>query len=258
MDKNSFKNHLWCEVWSKVPNYNFYTKCFFIFRETPEDFKTADCLVTEMVNRYNKINDCGYCDGIMAKTNDITLIDENVPYFKCDPHHNTIINFGLYASEITVFRRKLIDQNSESKTPELVHSPEEKEECKSSMGYKHDSGKARFDLIPTDALYMLSLLYTYGAKKYPERNWEKGMNWSQLYSAAQRHLSHFWNKEDIDPEFNLPHLVHAACNILNLVAYHIRGVGTDDRPDCNSSIEEIRKTFEPFYTNNEENDNEKG
>lgn len=69
-----------------------------------------------------------------------------------------------------------------------------------------------------------------GAEKYGERNWERGIAWSRVFAAALRHLWAWWRGENADPETGLPHLAHAACNLLFLLAYHRRQIGPDDRP----------------------------
>lgn len=98
-----------------------------------------------------------------------------------------------------------------------------------AAGRKDDHGKARFDLLPSDALAAFAQVVTVGAAKYGDRNWEAGMNWGRMYAAAQRHLNAFWSGEDDDPETGLPHLAHALCCIAFLLSYTLRGVGADTR-----------------------------
>ena len=102
-------------------------------------------------------------------------------------------------------------------------------------GIKHDSDKIRWELLPFDALESVAKIFTHGAKKYNDRNWEAGMNYSRLYGAAMRHLSSWFMKRNggTDPEFGESHLAHAACCILFLLAYEQRGmIKWDDRPDA--------------------------
>src|SRR5690606_23302953 len=66
--------------------------------------------------------------------------------------------------------------------------------------------EARYDLIPGEVLEMLARNYGRGAKKYDERNWEKGYDWSLSFAVLNRHLWQYWNGEDIDEELGLPHL----------------------------------------------------
>lgn len=100
---------------------------------------------------------------------------------------------------------------------------------KNEPGLRYDSGKARYDLIPSDALEDLASLYAYGANKYAERNWEKGMSWGRCFASLMRHSWAFWRGENIDPESGYHHMTHAAWNCLALVSYAKRGRGTDDR-----------------------------
>lgn len=96
-------------------------------------------------------------------------------------------------------------------------------------GVKDDDGKARWDLLPFDAVDCVADVLHYGAKKYAPRNWEKGMGWGRLFGAALRHLAAWATGNDLDAESGHPHLAHAACCILMLLALELRGVGTDDR-----------------------------
>lgn len=96
-------------------------------------------------------------------------------------------------------------------------------------GVKLDAGKPRTDLLPGDALLEVSAVLDYGARKYAERNWEKGMAWGRLSGAALRHLWAWARGEDVDPESGHRHLAHFACCALMLLALTMRGVGADDR-----------------------------
>ncbi len=94
---------------------------------------------------------------------------------------------------------------------------------------KDDSGKERFDLIPAMPLIELARVYTYGAAKYDDRNWEKGLFWGRVFAAAQRHLWRFWSGEDADAESGLSHLAHAAWCCLALMEYTKTHSELDDR-----------------------------
>lgn len=50
------------------------------------------------------------------------------------------------------------------------------------------AGKGRYDLITPIGLKRLALHYENGAKKYSERNWEKGMPLSWFIDSAIRHI----------------------------------------------------------------------
>lgn len=97
-------------------------------------------------------------------------------------------------------------------------------------GRKDDSGKLPWHLLPGDAIEEIVKVLQFGANKYSERNWEKGMLWSRCFSALMRHMWAWWRGEECDPETGLSHLAHAGCCILFLLAYEKRAVGNDDRP----------------------------
>lgn len=106
------------------------------------------------------------------------------------------------------------------------------EECDGVFGQegaKHDSEKVRMDLLSPLALHELSRVLTYGAQKYKDNNWRKGMSWSRLIGACLRHLFAFMRGEDVDAESNLPHLAHAMCCLMFLSEYQLTKNGTDDR-----------------------------
>lgn len=96
-------------------------------------------------------------------------------------------------------------------------------------GVKFDEGKPRADLLPSDSLWAVSEILSFGAAKYGDRNWEHGMGWGRLLGATFRHLFKFAIGEDYDAESEKLHLAHAACCVLMLLAYQLRDVGEDDR-----------------------------
>lgn len=51
------------------------------------------------------------------------------------------------------------------------------------------TGKGRYDLLPWDAIHELAIHCEEGAKKYQERNCEKGIPIHSLIDSAIRHLS---------------------------------------------------------------------
>ena len=69
-------------------------------------------------------------------------------------------------------------------------------------------GKGRYDLIPYEAIRRLAVHCEKGAKKYGERNCEKGIPVSSLVDSAMRHLAKY--NEGIQDE---DHLTAAFWNI---------------------------------------------
>ena len=98
-------------------------------------------------------------------------------------------------------------------------------------GEKDDQDKNRLELLPPEALEGTARVLTFGAKRYGERNWEKGIKYGRIYGALTRHMLAWWKGEDLDPETGESHLHHAGCCIAFLQTYHERGIKRlDNRP----------------------------
>ena len=102
-------------------------------------------------------------------------------------------------------------------------------EDKTVGGTKYDDGKLRYDLIPAYPMEQLAAVYTFGAKKYADYNWARGIKYSRLIAALFRHFWAFVRKEDIDPESGLPHLAHCLWNIATLLYFSKYREDLDDR-----------------------------
>jgi hypothetical protein len=96
------------------------------------------------------------------------------------------------------------------------------------FGAKRESneGRGRFDLLPYEAIEALAKWYEEGAKKYEDRNWEKGMPFSRYVGSAFRHLLAFMmGKEDED------HLAACAWNCFAIMHHQELGqTELDDMP----------------------------
>jgi len=98
-----------------------------------------------------------------------------------------------------------------------------------SEGVKHDKGKLRFDLIPSEAITGMAKALTHGLENHEPRNWEKGMDWSRPFAALQRHVWAWWRGETIDKDSGLNHLDCALAELAFLRTYQDRNVGQDNR-----------------------------
>jgi len=96
---------------------------------------------------------------------------------------------------------------------------------------KDDNGKVRYDLIPPGPLHVLAWVYTMGAEKYGDRNWESGLKWGRIFGATMRHLWAFWRGKLMDEESGLPHLAHAAWGCFTLMEYCRTHKELDDRSE---------------------------
>jgi hypothetical protein len=106
------------------------------------------------------------------------------------------------------------------------------EQQKQEPGKKHDAGKPRTELLPWPALFEVAKVLTKGAEQYGDWNWRKGMSYSRLIGAALRHIGAWADGKNIDPQWGLSHLAHAACCVLFLLTYELDqcpGNNFDDR-----------------------------
>lgn len=108
-----------------------------------------------------------------------------------------------------------------------------------NTGHKFDGDKDRWELVPPEIAALVAL-FTRGAKKYGDRNWEKGMSWGRIFGALMRHAWLWMAGEEYDQETGAHHMVAVAWNALILYVYTVRKVGIDDR-----NLTATQKT-EPF------------
>ena len=174
--------------------------------EEPHDPDDDDC-ISEVVYQRLKL---GYyksiCHKCKEKHNSLTL---------CAERHFIESAESMYESQYKQYICKCSGFE--------VEEPDEE-------GVKHDNNKPRYDLIPADALASMVDVLTFGADKYGDRNWEKGMAWTRLFAASMRHLWAWMRGEDLDPETGLPHTAHAMCCCMFLTSYMLRKDKHDDRP----------------------------
>lgn len=130
------------------------------------------------------------------------------------------------------------------------------------QGRRYNTGKLRYDLLPTGPIKDIVKVYTNGAHKYTiyedeennqilgknisledvvkrglkmvedgANNWRKGMSWKETAACAQRHIVAFLEGEDIDPDpiMQTKHLANAAWNLLALLEFYKTHPEMDDR-----------------------------
>lgn len=91
--------------------------------------------------------------------------------------------------------------------------------------------KMPMDLMPDPATVQFNLAFLEGALKYGQYNWRiAGVKVSTYIRAARRHLSKFWNGQDVDPVT----LVHELASVGACVAIMLDAIACgkliDDRP----------------------------
>lgn len=94
---------------------------------------------------------------------------------------------------------------------------------------RFNQGKLRFDLIPPSLDEEVAKALGFGAAKYGDNNWRKGLTWTSVIASLRRHLNAFENCEDIDEESGLLHLSCMAANIAFLIEFQKTHPELDDR-----------------------------
>jgi hypothetical protein len=89
-------------------------------------------------------------------------------------------------------------------------------------------GKGRCDLLPACALLRLARHYEEGAKKYDDRNWEKGIPIHVMIDSGYRHLLKY-----LDGQTDEDHLAAAAWNILGAMWMEEKRPDLQDIPSRN-------------------------
>lgn len=91
--------------------------------------------------------------------------------------------------------------------------------------------KVPWSVLPTPVLAEVALGMFEGALKYGRHNYRAiGVRASIYYDATQRHLTAWWEGEDLDPESRLSHITKAISSLTVLRDSMIRQNWTDDRP----------------------------
>jgi|SRR5579863_1275294 len=86
-------------------------------------------------------------------------------------------------------------------------------------GAKFDNGKLEHHLLSKDAIDGLIKILMFGKQKYDAWNWSKGIKYSRVYDALNRHMTAWFAGEEVDPETGLSHVYHAMCNAMFLAHY---------------------------------------
>lgn len=99
------------------------------------------------------------------------------------------------------------------------------------QGKRDNQGKKRFSIAPFGALEQVMAVGEFGAQKYGAKNYQKGMPVSGFLDSAFRHafVQFLIKGEDTDQESGLPHLAHAAWNLLAALEQMQRLPQFDDR-----------------------------
>lgn len=112
-------------------------------------------------------------------------------------------------------RAKMLNKKSKETNP------------KDSVG----TGKVPFSTVPSEVTAEVGLAMLEGARKYGRHNYRAvGVRASVYYDAALRHLTAWWEGQDIDPDSGLSHIVKCLACLYVLRDSQNIGNWVDDRP----------------------------
>jgi len=98
---------------------------------------------------------------------------------------------------------------------------------KDAVGIK----KVPFSVLAWRVLAEIGLALLEGARKYGRHNWRTaGVRASVYYDASFRHMTAWWEGEDIDPDSGLSHITKAMAGLMVLRDSMIEENWVDDRP----------------------------
>lgn len=103
------------------------------------------------------------------------------------------------------------------------HNVNFEEEChlcykNKEQGLKYDDGKLLVTLVQPEFVKGVAEVLTFGAKKYKPNSWQTVEDGKRRYEdALYRHWLAYLEGEEKDPESNLEHLKHLACNAMFLL-----------------------------------------
>lgn len=94
-----------------------------------------------------------------------------------------------------------------------------------SIGTKIDTTLVPYELIVSAAIGL-----NYGAQKYSERNFERGLSYSSLLGSIERHNKAIMDGEYFDAESGLPHYTLLASCVAMLCHNIMQSTVIDNRP----------------------------
>lgn len=87
---------------------------------------------------------------------------------------------------------------------------------KKEQGLRYNENKERWSLVDFESLKPMVKVLEFGAKKYGDHNWKKGLKTTEITESLLRHLTSYLNGEDNDKETGLPNAGHILCNAMFL------------------------------------------
>lgn len=97
------------------------------------------------------------------------------------------------------------------------------------QGIRENEGKLKWSLVSWKALEPMVRVLMFGASKYDNHNWKRGLKYTETCESLQRHMNSFLEGEDDDKESKLSHVAHILCNAMFLSYMYLFRKDMDDR-----------------------------
>jgi hypothetical protein len=112
---------------------------------------------------------------------------------------------------------------------ELLSSEDKHVEIEEVEFIKDDSGKLRYDLLPSFALNEVVKVLTFGSVKYSPNNYIKCTSLMRYAAATLRHFWSWMRGDNTDKESKLHPLAHCVCCLLFMLEILHTNPDADDR-----------------------------
>lgn len=109
------------------------------------------------------------------------------------------------------------------------YGPSEIDIADKALGLKYDDGKPRVDLVDPYFYLEMGRVLGYGASKYADENWRRGIPVKKLIGSMERHIAEFKRGQAIDVESLFENLAHVAINCMMASWMVVNRPELDDR-----------------------------
>ena len=164
---------------------------------------------------------------LVFKAKDSTVVENPVSMAEMWQSEWPKVGYLLSGSKVLSDHPRRMKTCPPEKAPEKPSVESKPSNPKDALGV----AKVPFSTIPAPVMALLGLAMTEGSLKYGRHNYRAiGVRASVYYDACLRHLTAWWEGEDIDPDSGLPHPIKAATCLIVLMDASMRGMCEDDRP----------------------------
>lgn len=87
---------------------------------------------------------------------------------------------------------------------------------KTGAALRYNEGKPQFSMVDLTCFTDCARVLEFGAVKYGQDNWRKGMPIGKLLDSLLRHVAAIQRGEEVDPESGISHIGHIQSNAMFL------------------------------------------